>query len=351
MNINNSSRESTTSEVDMDTSSDSEYDGPARNLTIDISGKHISPLARGSHIPEMSSRASTPQMPTWFSRSRAPSPPSALPRTPRATYASSPPSFLQSTPRVLDNRLFEPPMFDDDLRLHRRSTTPASTHKAAEIDSTLFTSDNSLLVVTLDSSDSDDSYDGDMEDPSANNWQDKARAILRRRTPREESKMLVEECRRLLNEESSANSRSNSKLDLSRLNARLHSDTKSPSQSSSSDTKETLLKTQVDLKEREREIAQLRQRISRKQTEVRLRKKLHESKLERSAGLAASMSVPGSPYERVDSPTASSNSELKPKTPEGPNGHAGQSSGKARGRSPAQNAASADSIGDPSSRQ
>ncbi|KAJ2843018.1 hypothetical protein J3B02_005400, partial [Coemansia erecta] len=275
----------------MDTSSDAEYEHEF--------GTPSAQIRRAIVAPPPQSLVTTPLSMSHFSRSRAPSPPSAQPRTPRRDSLFGRQNHIQLD--LINQALGETAMVTPFPAEPPReiSVTPAprndsSGSPATNIEYTICNSENGRLVVFIDSSDdesseSDIGYDGDTDGPESSSLingldqLDTDSVFAKERALRKEVRMLNSECRRLvLQSNSGPVSRAASFSSLVRLNAsanaaaalvkpKLDDSTEKPPNGA-------LLEAKISLKAKEEAIAQLKLEISRKQTRMLLRKKLLESR-------------------------------------------------------------------------
>ncbi|KAJ2071429.1 hypothetical protein GGI16_009170, partial [Coemansia sp. S142-1] len=180
--------ESSTPISDMDTSSDVDYeDQPPRQPVFDTQSTESRPSA----MPHLS-RETTPQFRAGFSRSRAPSPPSAQPRTPRRlSYARQSPTpsgretrarlggsalSLHSGLSIGNSHLFS----GTEQGWHVRSPQSRATPEPVLAESTVCASEADRLVVYLDDSHSDRHSDSDSStgsDDSVDRTRDRARRL------------------------------------------------------------------------------------------------------------------------------------------------------------------------------
>ncbi|KAJ2554014.1 hypothetical protein EV175_002735, partial [Coemansia sp. RSA 1933] len=323
MDTRSSSRASESSRgVDMDTSSDIEF-GDLPELvdqTPEVGLMQIIPTDIDTLNPLSPQRP--PTTPMWFSRSRAPSPPSAQPRTPRTILQMSqssnppPPFGIDRTPPTKAQDDVLPSLYD-------------ITQSAPDTwESTLCTSEGGRLVVFLEpgdeSSESDGvsgfatDYDGDEEvgsmqqvnDGISNVW---SSAKARKR----ETRMLNRECRRLAREEQQGISRTHSFSSLSRLGtsgypAWSHSNSQPTMRATPPTPNNALHKAKMDLKAHEDAIAKLKLQISRKQAAASLRKTIHVSNAQKSLDTVASAaSEPVTPLAETEGDDTSGNSDLQ----------------------------------------
>ncbi|KAJ2602207.1 hypothetical protein H4R99_002752 [Coemansia sp. RSA 1722] len=296
-------------DVDMDTSSDAEYEHEFGTPTSQIR-RVIPPLTQAF--------VATPFSMSHFSRSRAPSPPSAQPRTPRkgSFFGRSSHIHLDLINQALGGSAVGTP---SPVQLPRAvSATPlpkrlANDSPISNVEHTLCNSESGRLVVYIhssdESSDSDIGYDGDMDGPESVSQTDGLEQqgsdenLVKERALRRQVRMLNKECRRLaLQNNSGTVSRAASFSSLVRLNAGANAAAAlvRPRLDDSSDrlSNGALLETKMSLKAKEEAIAQLKLEISRKQAKMLLRKKLQEAKLRTSSGkvpLPRIASAPSSP--------------------------------------------------------
>ncbi|KAJ2756604.1 hypothetical protein GGI19_000694 [Coemansia pectinata] len=291
--------ESSTPISDMDTSSDVDYEdepSPPRQPVFDNQSTESRSDARP--MPPLS-RETTPQFHARFSRSRAPSPPSAQPRTPRRlSFARQSPTpsgretrariggsalSLHSGLSIGNSHLFSGTDQGWRVRSPQSRATPEPAQPMAE--STVCASEADRLVVFLDDSHSDTDSSTGSEDDSADRARDKARRL--------ENRMINKECLRLAQEDELASQG----LDGS---GRHSASGSAPRMATPGDlakaSSEALLKTQENIRTQEAAIARLKMEITRKQTKMLLRKKLHESKLKRAHIEATASTAPATPY-------------------------------------------------------
>ncbi|KAJ2909018.1 hypothetical protein GGI21_002303, partial [Coemansia aciculifera] len=318
--------ESSSPDSDMDTSSDVDYEGqpsPPQQSALDNQTTALKASAR----PASSlSRETTPQFHARFSRSRAPSPPSAQSRTPRRlSYARQSPtpsdreargfarigSSMLSTHSGLNinnSQLFSGT--DQGWRAISQPPTSRVTPEPAQpiVESTVCTSESGQLVVYLDHSDSSSDDSSSVTSECDDDDDDECMQSARDRASRLENRMINKECRRLAQEEDQlvgqcidSSTRASASSSMAVASA---SRTTTPADSAKL-SNEALLKAQDDIRTQEAAIARLKAEISRKQTKMLLRKKLHESKLKHGHGVAGSATAPATPYDGVESGFAS----------------------------------------------
>ncbi|KAJ1901085.1 hypothetical protein LPJ66_001025 [Kickxella alabastrina] len=270
-------------DVDMDTSSDVEYEQAVAAPATPAARNQLLMAANHGYEPlHMRSRESTPQPMSLFSRSRAPSPPSAQPRalgiTPLIGRMSSSFDLVE---RSLSNIMDSPPVFNS-----RQPTpnSPLARYPPFEptpptVEHTLCNSQYGRLVVYVNLSDSD--YDGDTDDASDSMPTEDPELLAQEKARHEEARMLISECRRLKREDASHTPTLGSSTSIARLNAGatvaaalVNTPTPEPNRDLSD---EVLMKTKMNLKVQEEAIAQMKLEISRRKTKMLLRKKLYES--------------------------------------------------------------------------
>ncbi|KAJ1800353.1 hypothetical protein LPJ59_001169, partial [Coemansia sp. RSA 2399] len=259
--------------ADMDTSSDLELDDLPQLIDQSPEIGPMQTMPGSADILRPLSQERPPTTPMCFSRSRAPSPPSAQPKTPRTISQTSQSSNTQQ--------------FSID----------GSAVKAQDAwESTVCASENGRLVVFLgsgdDSSDSDgvsDSamdYEGDeevgsMQQTRAKGPGDWSSAQARKR----EMRILNGECRRLARDEQQFISRALSFSGLNRLGANGYLSRSPGSQSTTRVAPSTpinaLRTAKMNLRAHEDAIAKLKLQISRKQAAASLRKTIHLSNAQR----------------------------------------------------------------------
>ncbi|KAJ1667722.1 hypothetical protein EV178_001190 [Coemansia sp. RSA 1646] len=295
--------------VDMDTSSDIEFDDLPQPVDQSPEVGSMQAMPSDADAPlQLLSQDRPPITPMWFSRSRAPSPPSAQPKTPRATSQSG----QSPNPQLFG--IDKPPAQAQDDKLSSLYDIMQTVPGALE--SALCTSENGRLVVFLGSgdessdsdgaSDSSKDYDGDEEvstlqqtnDRSSEDWSSsKAR--------KRERRMLNGECRRLARDEQQLVARARSFSSLNRLGVNGYTSWSPVSQPAnrvaSPSPNHALHKAKMNLKAHEEAIAKLKLQISRKQAAASLRKQIHVSNAQKPPGsTSVAVSEPATPLAEAD---------------------------------------------------
>ncbi|KAJ1661246.1 hypothetical protein GGF38_003765, partial [Coemansia sp. RSA 25] len=317
-----SGNESSTPNSDMDTSSDVDYeDQPSPPQQPAADSQPANPRSSAQPMPSLS-RETTPQFHARFSRSRAPSPPSAQPRTPRRlSYARKSPTPSDREARGLARiggsmlsmhsglSIRNSHLFNGADQSWRILPPPSPSRESPEpvqpvAESTVCVSEAGQLVVYLDHSDSNSDVSSSTSSECDDDDDDDGAQSARNKAYRLENRMINKECRRLAQEEDQL---ANPGLDISTrpsaassAAATAASRVSTPADSAKL-SNEALLKAKEDIRAQEAAIARLKTEISRKQTKMLLRKKLHESKLKRAHVVTNSATAPATPYSEVES--------------------------------------------------
>ncbi|KAJ2624669.1 hypothetical protein GGI26_001363 [Coemansia sp. RSA 1358] len=295
--------------VDMDTSSDMEY-GELQQMPEQQPVQQMAESALQTHPL---SRESTPLTPLQFSRSRAPSPPSTLqlraPRTiPQTNHSLAP--FSVSTSKL-------------PLRAESGTYSPLHGYSGSAFgtwNTDVCNSEYGRLVVFLGSSDESSGSESDTEwgleheddkkeVPAQRSMKKQLRHWASAKARRREARMLNKECRRLAFEDSQSILRTYSFSNLNRPGSGTGYVSSPASQSSrlavTQASNSALNLAKMSLKAHEDAIAQLKLQISRKQTAALLRKKLYESKFQRSTEpTLGTVSAPVTPCSNEDDTSA-----------------------------------------------
>ncbi|KAJ2828092.1 hypothetical protein IWW50_001564 [Coemansia erecta] len=283
-------------EIDMDTSSDAGYDeAVSQPAPLRAEGPtQLKPLSAG-RLPVTSSRDITPSPPPGFSRSRAPSPPSAHPRAARVTTLSSQVQLLsdeEEDGEAKDGQLEEmdsPELVGGTLTTSDQITrtnspslelppvhTPVTKRKLFE--NTMCAHETDRMVVYVEESsggsESESGFDSDIEDSSGSALGQQAAGKRARLAGRSQSSTSLA-----------------SMATASAANA--------PALAAPQKSSQVLLKAKKDLQAHEAEIARLKLQIKQRQTKALLLKKLQDSKRQQSETLNNSVSAPSTPSTRV----------------------------------------------------
>ncbi|KAJ2122997.1 hypothetical protein IW147_002929 [Coemansia sp. RSA 720] len=290
-------------EVDMDTSSDAGYEEELPQPLEQCAASFALPRPQKvSFIQATSVRDMTPSPPPGFSRSRAPSPPSAHPRASRVTTLSTQMQILSDKDE--DDEKFEDGQLEDVDSPEQIGTTLSAIDSAARMGSrssehslvstpnmtsrnfenTVCVHESDRMVVYLDesSTDSESGFDSDTEDSSGSLITQRA---ARRRLQSADKQR--SESGAAYSSQSMSRVQSNTSLVSMDTGDYLSSNTKRSS--------EVLLKAKNDLKAHEAEIARLRLQIQQRQTKALLLKKLQTSKQQQLESPKISVSMPSTP--------------------------------------------------------
>ncbi|KAJ2607298.1 hypothetical protein EV177_005593, partial [Coemansia sp. RSA 1804] len=297
--------------IDMDTSSDIGFDDIPQLIDQSPELVSISDLPTGTDTLNLLPQVQLPTTPARFSRSRAPSPPSVQPKTPRVLLSTG----WSPSPQAPDvDTLSTKIDIGSTLTLYKSTQSARSTWE-----STLCGSESGRLVVFVSSdnessssesiSDSAREYEGDEEDSSGQQSKIvKSEDWFSINSRKREIRMLNRECRRLAREEQQQQqsiSRSQSFISLSRQDTIGHSPWLIANQPMSrvalQSPNNALHNAKMSLKAHEEAIAKLKLQISRKQAAALMRKRIHVSNVQRSLeATAIAASEPLTPRTEAD---------------------------------------------------
>ncbi|KAJ2500476.1 hypothetical protein GGH96_002716 [Coemansia sp. RSA 1972] len=290
-------------EVDMDTSSDAGYEEESPQPLEQRAASFALPRPQSVSIIQVASaRDMTPSPPPGFSRSRAPSPPSAHPRASRVTTLSTQMQMLSDkdeedeniedgqledvdSPEQIDSTF---PVIDSAVRVDSRSSeqslvsTPNMTNRNFENSVCVHESDRMVVYLDESSTGSESGFDSDIEDSSGSLMTQRA---ARRRLQSADK----------LRSESGADYSSRPMSRVQSNTSLVSMDTGDSLSSNARKSSEVLLKAKSDLKAHETEIARLRLQIQQRQTKALLLKKLQNSKQQRLENQKISVSLPSTP--------------------------------------------------------
>ncbi|KAJ1731538.1 hypothetical protein LPJ72_003883, partial [Coemansia sp. Benny D160-2] len=309
--------------VDMDTSSDIGFDDIPQLIDQSPELVPISDLPTGTDTLDLLPQVQLPTTPARFSRSRAPSPPSVQPKTPRALLSTG----WSPSPQTPDvDSLSTKIDIGSPLTPYKSAQSPRSTWE-----STLCGSESGRLVVFVSSdnessssesiSDSAREYEGDEEDSSGQPSRIvKSEDWFSINSRKREIRMLNRECRRLAREEQQQQqsiSRSQSFNSQSRQDTIGHSPWLIANQPMSrvalQSPNNALHNAKMSLKAHEEAIAKLKLQISRKQAAALMRKRIHVSNVQRSLeATAIAASEPLTPRTEADIEDSAACSDAQP---------------------------------------